>query len=832
MSYPDMICKLALSLIFTVSATMICMAQVNITFQVDMTDQSVSANGVHLAGSLNGWSPSATTMTDTDGDGIYTVTLSLNSGEFHEFKYINDNDWPGQEVPCEMCSNNTNRYLYVPFEDVSLPTVKFTECATEGVANVTFQVDMSGQSISANGVHIAGYVNGWNPGSLALTNSSGSIYSVTKQYRTGEYLEYKFINDNDWPGAESPGSDCQISTNRFIKVPDEDIELEAVPFGGCSGTSITFQVDLGGATIAAEGVKITGNFNNWNPSNVSMSNTSGSIYSKTFVFPFETEIEYKYVNGDNFGVAETPGVPCSASTNRQLTIGAVDQVLDAVDFGGCDFDYLVYQDDAWSNLSGPGASDHVSIEGSFNGAGFECDALYVSGELTTSSESALVVNGDLSNDGTIEIPSGSSLVTLGDISGDGEFIIHKNTRFDKTTGRYSIVGSPVTNGNSSELGSLVYEYDESVAYGGNEGANRFLVVGADASLTPGKGYFSAFTGAISFEGTPNTGEITVPIPYTAGDSPGFNLVANPYPAAIAATDFIAGNDDITGTLYLWDDNDSETARGSNSDYLTINEFGMAGNMTPAGNEGNWDGYIRSGQGFFVQADASAGSVVFNNAMKSTANNTDGGFFRENRYQQLRIILTNDHAASDILIGFSDEATSGEDKGLDARKFSAGSKISLYSLIDDRPYVIEALSAAVDHGTFSIGFEVDESGTYQLILDNDLYPEYASVQLYDATEDLVIDLVPGGNEYIFTTSAGVFNDRFSILANKNAVITNVHDHVKSYPFTATFYSLRGEVVRTVLFEHANQQHLLQGLENQLLLMRSSETTKVQKVLITQ
>ncbi|MEL7148398.1 MAG: hypothetical protein AAFO69_18635, partial [Bacteroidota bacterium] len=462
-----MIKKFTLSTILFLCVATASWAQVNVTFEVDMNDQTVSANGVHLAGSLNGWSPSATAMTDPDGDGIYTVTLSLNSGDFHEFKYINDNDWPGQEVPCEMCSNNTNRYIYVPFEDVSLPTVKFTECATEGVANVTFQVDMSSEVVNANGVHIAGFVNGWNPGSLKLTAGPGSIYSVTKQYRIGEYLEYKFINDNDWPGVETPGSDCQISTNRFVKVPAEDIALEPVPFGGCAGTSVTFQVDMGAASISMDGIKITGNFNNWNPSNVSMNSAGGNVYTKTFVFPFETDIEYKFINGSAFDVAETPGVPCSDNTNRQLTIGTADQVLDAVDFGGCEFDYLIYKEDAWSNVTGPGASDNVSVEGSYDGGGFECEMLFITGDLTITAGTAIVVNQDLQNDGTIEIPSGSSLVTMGEITGDGDYTIHKTTRFSKTTGRYSIVGSPVEDGNSSDLGSLVYEYNEAVAFGSN-----------------------------------------------------------------------------------------------------------------------------------------------------------------------------------------------------------------------------------------------------------------------------------------------------------------------------------------------------------------------------
>lgn len=46
----------------------------NVTFQVNMSEQTVSASGVHIAGSFQGWNPSSTQMTDADNDGIYTYT--------------------------------------------------------------------------------------------------------------------------------------------------------------------------------------------------------------------------------------------------------------------------------------------------------------------------------------------------------------------------------------------------------------------------------------------------------------------------------------------------------------------------------------------------------------------------------------------------------------------------------------------------------------------------------------------------------------------------------------------------------------------------------------
>lgn len=79
---------------------------------------------------------------------------------------------------------------------------------------VTFQVDMSGQTVSPNGVHLAGSfsdVNGdgvidndlpnWNPGGIALADGGNGIWSVTVDLVAGLY-EYKFVNGNDWSNPE------------------------------------------------------------------------------------------------------------------------------------------------------------------------------------------------------------------------------------------------------------------------------------------------------------------------------------------------------------------------------------------------------------------------------------------------------------------------------------------------------------------------------------------------------------------------------------------------------------------------------------------------------
>ena len=57
---------------------------------------------VYLAGSLQGWNPSSTPLSDEDGNGIWEVTLSLSQNTSYEYKYINGNSWGSDESVLEI----------------------------------------------------------------------------------------------------------------------------------------------------------------------------------------------------------------------------------------------------------------------------------------------------------------------------------------------------------------------------------------------------------------------------------------------------------------------------------------------------------------------------------------------------------------------------------------------------------------------------------------------------------------------------------------------------------------------------------------------------------
>ncbi|MED5426592.1 MAG: CBM20 domain-containing protein, partial [Candidatus Neomarinimicrobiota bacterium] len=131
---------------------------VSVTFQVDMSNETVNENGVHVAGSMQGWDPAATALSDEDADGIYSVTLVLTADDTVEYKYINGNAWGDDEF-----QGGSNRSLVVPDVDTVLPAYCFNSLHLCSEASITFQVDMNFETVSANGVHIAGSMQGWDP---------------------------------------------------------------------------------------------------------------------------------------------------------------------------------------------------------------------------------------------------------------------------------------------------------------------------------------------------------------------------------------------------------------------------------------------------------------------------------------------------------------------------------------------------------------------------------------------------------------------------------------------------------------------------------------------
>ncbi len=337
---------LLLSGIF-VWAGIFAQTEVAVTFRVDMSQEEVSSNGVHIAGNFQGWDPASTVMT-LEGENIYAYTQNFAPGENIQYKFINGDAWGMDEsVPGE-CAQDNNRYLVVPSSDTVLNAVCFGSCSQCGQnVNVTFRVNMQGLTISGNGVHVAGSMQGWDPASSEMTNVGDDIYEITFAIPSGTLTQYKFINGNDWPEAESVPADCGMDDgfggyNRYFTLGEEDMVLDAYCFSTCDicnppgiMVDVTFKVDMALEELSPDGVHIAGSFQGWDPSSTAMTEIDDFVYAYTVSLEAGSIVEYKFVNGMEWADAEIVPDACAQNGNRFLSVPETDIVLEEVCFGSC-----------------------------------------------------------------------------------------------------------------------------------------------------------------------------------------------------------------------------------------------------------------------------------------------------------------------------------------------------------------------------------------------------------------------------------------------------------------------------------------------------------------
>ena len=101
-----------------------------ITLRVNMSNEMVSGDGVHVTGSFQDWDPGATALSYFGGYGIYEITLALANGSY-EYKFVNGNAWGGDES-VSGCGNGGNRVLVVEGADAVTDAFCFGSC--EGCA--------------------------------------------------------------------------------------------------------------------------------------------------------------------------------------------------------------------------------------------------------------------------------------------------------------------------------------------------------------------------------------------------------------------------------------------------------------------------------------------------------------------------------------------------------------------------------------------------------------------------------------------------------------------------------------------------------------------------
>jgi hypothetical protein len=160
------------------------------------------------------------------------------------------------------------------------------------------------------------------PAGLELQTQAGVVY-------------YMMIDGFNFDGSLSDGQFCITFEQLTGAIPTVDVKFSV---------DMSKYVQFGGVVNAA-GMHVAGSFNSWTPSNTPLTNVGNNVWEATVEIPVNTEIFYKFVNGDNWGSQEgSPGfdelAACGVDDgngghNRTAMIGDVNVNLPTVCYNFC-----------------------------------------------------------------------------------------------------------------------------------------------------------------------------------------------------------------------------------------------------------------------------------------------------------------------------------------------------------------------------------------------------------------------------------------------------------------------------------------------------------------
>jgi hypothetical protein len=435
---------------------------------------------------------------------------------------------------------------------------------------------------------------------------------------------------------------------------------------------------------------------------------------------------------------------------------------------------------SWSN-GAPNASTKAIFSGNYSSTIdlYAC-SLYINAGVVqvNGSHNFIVTNEVIVSGGSLIFENNSSLIQINNAVNTGN-ITYKRTTTPMKKYDYTYWSSPVNSQSLLGLSPLTlsdkyFQFDPAIGY--------WSPVASNSIMSLGKGYivrapqnFDPIIAAnynASFIGVPNNGIITTTILVSTSD---YNLIGNPYPSAISADLFLsdaANAPFLDGTIYLWTHNTAVTnLQYTDNDYAVYNLLGGVGTAAPNSGVNNTtpNGTITSGQSFFIKG-LSTGAATFSNSMRLLGNNNQ--FFKstsssnsssqdgpKNRFW----IGINDESGNykQTLIGYSNEATYGFDRGYDGFLMSQ-TPVCIYSLLEDKSLSIQGLPLPFsDADEVPLGVHFATAGAFKISLtDFDGLFENQDIYIKDKQENTIYSLKQA--DYLFSSNSGTFNNRFAVV----------------------------------------------------------------------
>ena len=350
------------------SGTTTELTYVDVTFNVNMSNEDVSADGVFLAGGADFGFPGDNPMTDA-GNGIWTITKQVIAPYTGNYTFLNGNcgDWSCKEdISGQDCADGPySDRLLSNITDNHVVNTCFGECTTDGSCppppsvfhDVTFSVNTDNITVGPNGMYVGGGFLGGSD-AYALTDNGDNNWSTTVSIAEGSSGHYVFFNSpshgGDWGTKEDlAGLECGDPANyndRFMPAVTAPTSVEYC-FGTCDAAcspppppaetfNVTFRVDMNNFEGDYGVVNINGSFNGWcGGCNPMSDDDQDGVYEVTLPLEAGT-IEYKFtLDGWSQQEEFQPGGSCTTTidgfTNRTLTFDA-DTDLSAVCYNSCD----------------------------------------------------------------------------------------------------------------------------------------------------------------------------------------------------------------------------------------------------------------------------------------------------------------------------------------------------------------------------------------------------------------------------------------------------------------------------------------------------------------
>ncbi|PNW29841.1 GEVED domain-containing protein [Formosa algae] len=666
------------------------------------------------------------------------------------------------------------------------------------------------------------------------------------------------------------------TTMRIIKTNDNSATEPCDNFNEGQAEEYTLIIDEVTCTKTWVGDNGIGWFvpSNWYPKGVPTAESC--VFINTLDGNSNPKVKGVDTSGDINGIAYAKSITISGD-NSQLTLSneAELQVTE----------YIISNSPIYITDESSLIMEDGYLESSANGT-IEGDSFFSVEDFTLTSSDAswdvndtsiLVIEDKLALDGEMTLNDNASLIqTNNDTnSSTGTFTVNRSSTTTLNTD-YTYWSSPVQNYNIDAISSTSHRYEWLPSID-DEYGNWSLV--SNTVMTPGKGYIirgNNYTASFQYD-KPNNGPISINLTrgsyngsnYTDASSTiitkeddNWNLIGNPYPSAIYADTFLTDSDDIIeGGIRIWT-HASEISSGNDDpfyadqaesynpdDYITYTLAGSA----PSG----FDGYIASGQGFFVLMQESASSpsqATFTNAMRTYASTYTNSDFYRTSGEKNRIwlnLIDTENIAHSMLIGYFDDALDGKDALYDAiiKDFN---NTAIYSIIDDEAFIIQGKAnpfedtdlvplgiVSLKKDEFTIGIEK---------LDGVFGNTDQAIYLEDLYENTIHNL--RDSPYEFSSEIGTFNDRFilryqdstlsidDVITDTDLKIIATQNFIKASSTTSTInkiivYDIIGRVLYQANSLNATEIKLDQLAPTQSPLIvkatLSNGTTKTQKVI---